>query len=85
MKNQPAGARTEAVDAYVQRLKNVVLDRAQFEAGMADLAADKAARKIEVLNIASGYLGIDVKPRARAVALELIRKKFVALVRFDKT
>jgi hypothetical protein len=83
-KNSPTSIRDGVVETYVKRLTITGLKRADFEVVMADLAADKAAGKPEVLAIASSYLGVALKPRAKKATLEMIRKKFVEQVRFNK-
>jgi hypothetical protein len=76
--------RDGVVDGYVTRLRKAGLQRGDFEAVVADLTGDKSARKSEVISIASKYVGVSLGSRSRKDALEVIRKRFVELVRFER-
>jgi hypothetical protein len=76
--------RDALVDAYINRLKAVGLQRREFETVVAELAADKRARKNELLEIASKYVGVRLALRSRSEAMRTIEKRFVELVRFER-
>src|ERR1700680_3820330 len=76
--------RDAGVHAYVNRLKSVGLRRPEFEAVVADLTADKSARKSEVVGIASQYVGVSLRSRSRGDALKVIEKRFLELARFER-
>jgi len=76
--------RNEVVDAYIKRLVSPGLQRPAFDAVIGDLALDKFARKSEMIVIASKYVGVPLHLRSRKEALEVIKKRFVELSRFEK-
>jgi hypothetical protein len=75
--------RTELVDSYVGRLNAAGLHRAAFDQVVSDLQADKGARKVERLSIASKYVGVRLPSKASPLAE--IRRRFVELARFERT
>ena len=70
------------VTAYANRLSAVGVDRAKFEAVLAELEADRGATTAEFVAIASAYNKGGRKPTSKASALAMIRKRFVEIVRF---
>jgi hypothetical protein len=72
------------VATYVSRLKAAGLQKSTFDEVFAALAADKLAKKGDVLTIASAYVGISLRARSRKDSLNMIEKKFVELVRFEE-
>jgi hypothetical protein len=73
------------VDGDVARLKDAGLQRQRFDAVVADLMADKSARKIEVSSIARLYVGAPLALKSKAAAIQIIRSTFVDLVRGQRT
>jgi hypothetical protein len=83
-KKQPSPARSDVIDAYIRRLEIAALQEAEFNKVISDLAADKMARKAELLNIAAKYVGVAQNLQSRKVAIEAIEKRFVELLRFKR-
>jgi hypothetical protein len=75
--------RTELVDVYVNRLKAAGSQKQAFDKVVADLQADKEARKVERLSIAKRYVGARLS--AKANPLTEIKRRFVEQARFDRT
>ncbi len=77
-------ARVDLVASYVFRLKAAGLRIPHFDMVFAELAADKSAKKSEVLSIASRYIGYPLRPRSRDEALNVIKTRFVEMLRFER-
>jgi hypothetical protein len=78
--------KTKAADAsrvqpYVGRLVAVQRDRPAFETVLSELTADKALSVADVIEIALLYRGGGSRPTSRKVALEIISKRFLELIR----
>ncbi len=73
------------VDRYLDRLRKAGSTRSDFDTVVAHLAADKTARKAEVVCIASEYLGTSLRSKhTKLDAVQIIRKRFVELVRSQR-
>jgi hypothetical protein len=72
------------VAPYLALFKAAGMRPSEFDAVFAALSADKAAKTAEVLAIASGFVGFPVHPRTRDGALEVIKRKFVEQLRFER-
>ncbi|SRR5581483_6753493 len=70
------------VTDYASRLSAVGVDRAKFDALVAELEADRGVTAAELVAIASAYNKGGRKPTSRASALAMIKKRFVEIVRF---
>jgi hypothetical protein len=71
-----------AVAGYVSRLTSAKADRPLFETILAEMEADTALASADLMAIASAYNRGGNKPKSKAAALALIRKRFVEIVRF---
>ena len=69
------------VTAYATRLSAAKMDRAAFDAVLRDLEADGALTSAELAAVAHRYNKGGKKPASKAKALDLIRKRFVEIVR----
>jgi hypothetical protein len=84
-KRQGESLRKSVVDGYVTRLKDAGLQRQRFDVVVADLVADKSARKVEVSSIATRYVGVPLTLKSKAAAIQIIRATFIDLVRGQRT
>jgi len=71
------------IKAYADRLTAARIDRAAFNAVVADVKGDRSVKSHELIAIAKAYAGASKKIGSKKAALEAIEKRFVELVRFD--
>jgi len=76
-------ANKDVVAPYVFLLKDAGLRRSHFDRVLAELAANKSAKRAELLSIASQYCGFPLRPRSRNDSLAVIKTRFEELVRFE--
>ena len=72
---------TRLVAAYVGRLRSAKLDQQAFDSTVSELMTDNVLRVADVVDLATRYRGGGVVPRSKKAALEVIRSRFLELVR----
>lgn len=90
LKDDMARSRAKRVDAvdeqlvagYVERLNASKTDRPAFDAVFAALKADKQLKAADVVAVAHRYSKGGTKPSSKTMALAVISKRFVEIVRF---
>lgn len=70
------------IDNYLDRLLAAKTDRAQFEPVLAELKADKRLKSADVTTIAQRYAKSSTRAASKVLALSVISKRFVEIVRY---